>query len=154
MEADFENRSRTGSSPTFWMGRPGCGEVCRRAQRFHRRAALVQSSAVCAGRIAVARISLCWILPAGHPSNGEKFYLYKDRTETPDVMTVHDRCTCLPGNRWILYDPYPDTDRRQLPLGHFLSPMPYPAEWRCDPHPRYSPDGRQMYLIDIGDLRA
>lgn len=97
----------------------------------------------------------------------------------PEVMTVNGHCTYLPGNRWILNDPYPDKermqhpylydtkDRRRLPLGHFLSPMPYQGEWRCDPHPRYRPDGRkvvidsthagngrQMYLIDIVDLRA
>ena len=125
------------------MGTPGSGEVCRRAQRFHRRAALVQSSAVFAGRIAIARISLCWVLPAGHLSHGEKFYLYKDRTEevevevvAPDMMTVNGHCPYQPGNRWILSDTYPDKDRRRLPLGHFLSPMPNQGEWRCDLHPR------------------
>jgi hypothetical protein len=122
---------------------------------------------------------LAW---AGHPSHGEKFYLYKDRTEQvevvgPDVMTVNGHCTYLPGGRWILNDTYPDKERLQhpylfdtntgtrVPLGHFLSPMAYQGEWRCDLHPRSSPDGRkvvidsthagngrQLYLIDAGGL--
>jgi hypothetical protein len=56
------------------------------------------------------------------------------------------------------------TDRR-IDLGQFLSPPGYTGEWRCDLHPRFSPDGkkvvidsthegngRQMYLIDIKDV--
>lgn len=122
---------------------------------------------------------LAW---AWHPSRGEKFYLYRDRTElvevvAPDVMTVNGHCTYLPGNRWILNDTYPDRERlqhpyvydtqtaRRVPLGHFHSPPEYTGEWRCDNHPRFSPDGtkvaidsphggngRQLYLIDIGEI--
>jgi hypothetical protein len=53
----------------------------------------------------------------------------------------------------------------QIDLGQFLSPPQYTGEWRCDLHPRFSPDGkkviidsthewigRQMYLIDIKDV--
>lgn len=115
---------------------------------------------------------------AWHPSHGEKFYLYKDRTEevevvAKDVMTVNGHVSYLPGNKWILNDTYPDKDRLQhpylyqvesgtrLPLGHFRSPPEYAGEWRCDTHPRFSRDGklvcidsphapgRQMYLIDV-----
>ena len=118
---------------------------------------------------------LAW---AWHPSHGNKFYLYEDRTENvvpvgPDVMTVNGHCSYLPGNRWVLNDTYPDKARlqhpylyhlesgRRRPLGHFHSPKEYAGEWRCDLHPRYSPDGkkvvidsahgghgRQLYLID------
>jgi hypothetical protein len=123
---------------------------------------------------------LAW---AWHPSRGNKFYLYEDRTQNvevvaPDVMAVNGHCTYLPGNRWILNDTYPDKQRNQnpylydtktaarIPLGHFPSPPDYKGEWRCDLHPRFSPDGtkvvidaphapgRQMYLIDIGGLTA
>jgi Tol biopolymer transport system component len=51
---------------------------------------------------------------------------------------------------------------RRVPLGSFHSPKEYAGEWRCDTHPRFSPDGnwvtidsphggdgRQVYLIDI-----
>lgn len=79
---------------------------------------------------------------------------------------------------WIVTDTYPQGSgriqhvylfhvptRRMLPLGHFPSPAGYDGEWRCDTHPRISPDGtkvvfdsphggtgRQMYLIDIAAI--
>lgn len=119
---------------------------------------------------------LAW---AWHPSHGDKFYLYEDRTDrvevvAPDVMTENGHCTYLPGGRMVLNDTYPDRRREQhpylydtgtgakLPLGHFRSPPEYAGEWRCDTHPRFSPDGRsvvidsphggqgrQLYLIDL-----
>jgi hypothetical protein len=122
---------------------------------------------------------LAW---ARHPSHGDKFYLYQDRSDQvevvgPEVMTVNGHCTYLPGNRWILNDTYPDRDRLQhpylyevqtgkrVPLGHFRSDPEYMGEWRCDLHPRFSPDsrkvvidsthagqGRQLYLIDISAI--
>ncbi|BDC50439.1 hypothetical protein F183_A27550 [Bryobacterales bacterium F-183] len=121
---------------------------------------------------------------AWHPSHGDKFYLYRDRTEQVDVigkdtMTVNGHLSYLPGRRshWILNDTYPDKERMQNPflfdtrdgrkiaLGRFLAPPEYTGEWRCDTHPRISPDGntviidsahggngRQMYAIDIAAL--
>ncbi len=118
---------------------------------------------------------------ARHPSHGDKFYVYEDLSDKvevigPDVMTVNGHNTYLPGWRWVLNDTYPDKDRLQhpylydsvtgarRPLAHFLSPKEYTGEWRCDTHPRSSPDGklvsvdsphnggRQMHLIDIGDM--
>lgn len=119
---------------------------------------------------------------AWHPSHGEKFYLFHDKTERvevvgPEVMTVNGHCSYLPGNRWILNDTYPDRERyqqvylyevatgRRLELGSFYAPPEYTGEWRCDTHPRFSPDGkkvtidsphggngRQIYLIDISGL--
>jgi Tol biopolymer transport system component len=95
----------------------------------------------------------------------------------PDVMTVNGHCTYLPGNKWILNDTYPDKQRNQnpylynvasgvrYPLGHFQLAREYGGEWRCDTHPRFSPDGkkvvidsphggngRQMHLIDISGI--
>ncbi len=123
---------------------------------------------------------LAW---AYHPSHGERFYLFEDRTErvevvAPEVMPVNGHCTYLPGNRWILNDTYPDKQGEQHPylyrvatgrryaLGHFRVPVTqYRGEWRCDTHPRFSPDGkkvvidsvhggegRQLYLIDISGI--
>ncbi len=123
---------------------------------------------------------LAW---AGHPSHGDKFYLFRDKTSqvevvAPDLMPLNGHCTYLPGNRWILNDTYPDRNRLQhvylydtvskvrRPLGDFHSPAEYTGEWRCDTHPRFSPDGkkvvidsahnggRQLYLLDIGDLTS
>jgi Tol biopolymer transport system component len=94
-------------------------------------------------------------------------------------MTENGHNTYLPrrNNEWILNDTYPDKQRlqhpylyhiptnRRIPLGHFHSPKEYVGEWRCDTHPRYSPDGtkvvidstheglgRQMYLIDVSSI--
>ena len=54
---------------------------------------------------------------------------------------------------------------KQYWLGHFHSPQEYSGEWRCDTHPRFSPDGklvcidgvhgdngRQLYLINISEI--
>ncbi|MHC4171026.1 MAG: TolB-like translocation protein, partial [Planctomycetota bacterium] len=122
---------------------------------------------------------LAW---AWHPSHGNAFYLYKDRTAEVEVvgkgvMTKNGHCTYLPGNKWILNDTYPDRKREQnvylyntatgktVSLGKFHLPTKYTGEWRCDTHPRSSPDGRtvvidsphggngrQMYLIDISEI--
>ena len=124
---------------------------------------------------------LAW---AWHPSHGRKFYLFRDKTTQvepvgPDVMTTDGHCSYLPGGRFILNDTYPDKQRnqnvylfeiatgRRIPLGSFHSPKEYTGEWRCDTHPRYSPDGkkvaidsphggngRQIYLIDISGIVA
>lgn len=76
---------------------------------------------------------------------------------------------------WVVTDTYPQGDERQqevylyhipsgrkISLGRFHSPVGYKGEWRCDTHPRVSPDGkkvvidsahggegRQMYLVDV-----
>jgi hypothetical protein len=122
---------------------------------------------------------LAW---AWHPSYGDKFYVFEDRTDKAQVvglnaMTEDGHCSYLPDKRWVLCDTYPDKERRQnpylynvaagkrYPLGHFYSSREYTGEWRCDNHPRFSPDGRkvvidsphggngrQMYLIDISQM--
>lgn len=122
---------------------------------------------------------VAWTRPAGRPGG---FWIFRDRSADVEaigraVMTSNGHLTYLPGTKWILNDTYPDSSRNQhpylyhvqdgkkVPLGHFHSPREYSGEWRCDTHPRFSPDGRkvvidsphggkgrQMYLIDIGDI--
>jgi hypothetical protein len=97
----------------------------------------------------------------------------------PKVMTSNGHNTYVPGtgNSWVLNDTYPDRQRlqhpflyhvpsgRRIPLAHLWSPPEYRGEWRCDLHPCASRDGkqvvldsthgghgRQVYLIEIGDL--
>jgi len=126
-----------------------------------------------------AKHILAW---AWHPSAGNAFYLYEDCTRNMEVvgkgvMTSNGHCSYLPGNKRILNDTYPDKQRKQhvylfnvqsgkkVPLGAFYSPPEYKGEWRCDTHPRFSPDGRsividsphggagrQMHLIDISAI--
>lgn len=117
-------------------------------------------------------------------SDGDAFYLYEDRqggkveVVGKDVMPDNGHCTYLPGNEWILNDTYPQGKERnqnpylyhvatgrRIPLGHFPQPKEYRGEWRCDTHPRFSPDGklvcidsphtgegRQLHLIDISGI--
>jgi hypothetical protein len=119
-----------------------------------------------------------------HESHGAAFYLFEDKTGGKvevvgkEAMAVNGHCTYLPGNEWILNDTYPQgprrlqrpylyhvASRRKVPLGDFHLPPQYRGQWRCDTHPRFSPDGRsvvidspheghgrQLYLIDISRI--
>lgn len=95
------------------------------------------------------------------------------------VLDPSGHLSYLPGNDWILNDTYPKgAERMQTPhvyhvatgrrldLGHFHLPKIYTGEWRVDTHPRFSPNGRyvcidapqegqgrQLHLIDIGELQ-
>ncbi|MCB0127628.1 MAG: hypothetical protein KDE58_35435, partial [Caldilineaceae bacterium] len=120
-----------------------------------------------------------------HPSHEWAFYLYRDQemdgSEEPevvgkDVMTLNGHCTYLPGNEWILNDCYGGQTAgrmqelylyhvptgQRIELGAYHTPAGYDGEWRCDLHPRFSPDGRlvtidsphggngrQIYLVRI-----
>ncbi len=124
---------------------------------------------------------LAWTRPEGH-SDG--FFLFEDRENGSvqqigaGAMTVNGHCSYLPGNQWILNDTYPQgkerlqnpylyhvASGRKVSLGHFHLPPQYRGEWRCDTHPRCSPDGRsvvidsphtdqgrQLFLIDISGI--
>jgi hypothetical protein len=100
-----------------------------------------------------------------HPSAGDRFYVFKDKTREVEVvgrnaMTENGHNTFLPetANQWVLNDTYPDAQRlqhpylyhiptnRRLPLGHFHSPPEYKNEWRCDTHPCASRDGKYVVI--------
>ncbi len=119
-----------------------------------------------------------------HPEQGNCFCVIEDAVDGDvqpigrEVMPADGHCTYLPGNDWIVNDTYPQgPERRQtvylyevatgrrVDLGSFASPDPYRGEWRCDTHPRHSPDGRllcidsphtgagrQMHLLDISSI--
>ncbi|MDE0079431.1 MAG: hypothetical protein OXO50_18065 [Caldilineaceae bacterium] len=122
---------------------------------------------------------LAW---ARHPSHGDAFYIYRDNTQDVEVigkgvMKLNGHCTYLADTNWILNDTYPvprGEDRVQelylynvesgerTELSEYASYPEYTGEWRCDLHPRSSPDGRlitvdsvhggdgrQIYLMDI-----
>jgi hypothetical protein len=116
------------------------------------------------------------------------FSIYKDRVGKVDeigkgiIPSSGGHVSYLPGNEWLVGDTYADEKRYQhlylyhieskknVQLGSFNTPVEYTGsrvqnaddEWRCDLHPRQSPDGkyitidsvhggngRQIYLIDI-----
>ena len=75
------------------------------------------------------------------------------------MMTVNGHCTYLPGNTLdperhlsghgsAMQNPYlyDVATGKRSPLGHFRSPPEYTGEWRCDTHPRFSPDGRKVVI--------
>jgi len=95
-----------------------------------------------------------------------------------EQMPLNGHCTYLPNRDWILNDTYPQGEERlqslylyhvpsdrRVDLGAFHAPPAYTGPLRCDLHPRCSPDGRQividsahggngrqMYLVDIGEV--
>jgi hypothetical protein len=111
------------------------------------------------------------------------FYILKDQTTAFErigkgAMTRNGHQSFLPvgtGKEWLVCDNYAGRENRlqtpylyhiptdkKIELGDFFSPPEYGGEWRCDLHPRFSPDGnficidsphggngRQLYLIDI-----
>ncbi len=102
---------------------------------------------------------------AFHPSHGDRFYLFKDKTDHVEVvgkdkMPRNGHNTYLPhtNHEWVLNDTYPDEKRLQNPylyhiptdrrvsLGLFYSPAFYTGEWRCDTHPRASNSGRLVCI--------
>lgn len=100
---------------------------------------------------------------AWHPSHGDRFYLFEDKTGRvevvgPDAMPANGHNTYLPNtnNEWVLNDTYPQGKQRlqspylyhiptnrRLPIGSFPAPPAYTGEWRCDTHPSPSRSGRQ-----------
>ncbi len=98
------------------------------------------------------------------------FYLFKDDGSDmaiqigEGIMARNGHNTYLPGNEWILNDTYPDEDRMQhvylyhvptgkrIPIGDFYLDPSYQGEWRCDTHPRFSPDGKKVVIdCPVGD---
>ena len=127
---------------------------------------------------------LAW---ARHPSHEDAFYVFQDGTQEVEVigkgvMKVDGHCTYLADTNWILIDTYPvprgDGKVQELylynvesgqrhELGEFGAAPEYAGEWRCDLHPRSSPDGRlitidsahggngrQIHLMDISAQQA
>jgi hypothetical protein len=116
---------------------------------------------------------------ADRPPAGPGFYVLQDGAGSAHrvgegAMEQNGHCSFLAGGEWIVNDTYPDPDRlqhlylyhvpthRRIELGAFHTPDEYRDEWRCDLHPRSSPDGRsividsahaghgrQLYLLDV-----
>lgn len=114
---------------------------------------------------------------------GDKYILFKDKSEEfkvigDGVLDIYGdgHPSYSPDKRWIITDTYPDKGRMRylmlydtlkngvMILGKFFSPWKYDGYYRCDLHPRWSPDGtkisidsthegfRYSYIIDISEI--
>lgn len=113
---------------------------------------------------------------------GDRYFLFKDKTPEFEIigdgLLVEDgHCSLSPGGEWILTDTYPDKkdEKRSLLLyhrgrnelvvpGRFYGPFPKDKACRCDLHPRWSRDGRnvcfdsvhegarRMYVADVSSV--
>jgi hypothetical protein len=121
---------------------------------------------------------LAW---AHQPGRGDHYYLFTDRSDEVEIVGEHafptdGHCSYSPDGQWILTDTYPDrehkrtlilyhpADDRRIDLGQFYAPPELPGEVRCDLHPRWSRDGRQvcfdsahegdrqMYVVDVSAI--
>jgi hypothetical protein len=93
-----------------------------------------------------------------------------------DVLTRDGHCSFTRDGTWLLTDTGPDeknlqtlllwnvVEERKVILGRFKSPPPFRGETRCDLHPRWSRDERQVcfdsihegtrqvYVIDVSSI--
>jgi hypothetical protein len=127
------------------------------------------------------RTVLAW---ARRHTIGDRYYLFTDKTPEVEtvgdsILTVDGHCSYSPNRRWILTDTYPDkegfrtlllfdpTNERRIDIGRFHGPTPPDGEIRCDLHPRWSRDGkqvcidsihenghRQVYVLDVSAITA
>jgi hypothetical protein len=114
-------------------------------------------------------------------AEGAHHYRINDRTGAyeilyPEELDRNGHMSFAWDGRWMLSDTSPDEDslrdvylwdmeeEQKITLGRFLSPEPFRGEIRCDPHPRWSRDGRQIcfdsvhegsrqvYVIDVSEV--
>ena len=79
----------------------------------------------------------------------------------PEQLDRNGHMSFAWGGRWMLTDTGPDKsslrdvylwdfqEERKVMLGSFFSPEPFRGEIRCDPHPRWSRDQRQICFDSI-----
>ncbi len=111
---------------------------------------------------------------------GDRYFLFKDRTGEYDIIgdgildTYGDgHPSTSPDKKWLVTDTYPNKARirelilfnletkEKIVIGKFFAPCKYDGYYRCDLHPRWSPDGtkisidsthegfRNSYIIDV-----
>jgi hypothetical protein len=110
-----------------------------------------------------ARQILAW---ARRREVGDRFFLFTDQSGEFEVvgegvLTTDGHCSYSPDGKWILTDTYPDQEHmrrlmlyrpdqnRRVDLGGFFSPPELQGPIRCDLHPRWSRDGRQVCIDSV-----
>lgn len=113
---------------------------------------------------------------------GDKYFLFPDRAQAEPqvvgegVLTVDGHCSYSPDGKWILTDTYPNREgnkelmlwsverEERIELATVFGPIGSDVDIRCDLHPRWSRDGkqicldsihegtRQMYLADVREI--
>jgi hypothetical protein len=101
----------------------------------------------------------------------DAFHLFTDQTRevsaiAPDQLDSDGHCSYSPDRRWILNDTYPDPadgcrrlmlirvdDFYIIDIGRYYGPLPQQVENRCDLHPRWSRDGRQICIDSVHEGR-
>jgi len=112
---------------------------------------------------------------------GDYYFLFTDQSHEveivgKDVLTQDGHCSYRPDGKWLLTDTYPDEegkrtlilfrpeDGQRFDVGRFYAIPEITGEIRCDLHPRWSRDGRQVcfdsvhegsrqiYVVDVGDI--
>ncbi|NLW86676.1 MAG: hypothetical protein GXY38_07355 [Planctomycetes bacterium] len=93
---------------------------------------------------------------------GDRYFLFTDRSQdyqiiADGVLMEDGHCSYSPRNKdWFLTDTYPDANgnralilynlprKQPVTIGKFYGAFTSAIECRCDFHPRWSPDGRQI----------
>jgi Tol biopolymer transport system component len=98
--------------------------------------------------------------------NGDKYYKINIQSGEREIFgdrvinSYGDGHPSVHGSR-ILFDTYPDRSRMKSlfiydsqndvldKAGEFFEPMSYAGECRCDLHPRFSPDGKKVFIDSV-----
>ncbi len=98
---------------------------------------------------------------------GDRYFVFTDPTGEAEVLadgvlTEDGHCSYSPDRRWLLTDTYPGKDgkralilydlaaERRIDVGRFYAmPDVVAGEIRCDLHPRWSRDGRQLCFDSV-----
>ena len=99
---------------------------------------------------------------------GDKYFLFRDKSE--DFKIIGNGVLDIygdghphvhPNKEWIITDTYPDKARirelllynlktnKLLVVGAFFAPLKYDEAYRCDLHPRWSPDGSKISIDSV-----
>lgn len=113
--------------------------------------------------------------------SGKHYYFFEDKTANVDVvgdglLNEDGHPSYSPDGRWFITDTYPDRERvrtlilfdvvnsKRIDIGRFHAPFKFDALTRCDLHPRWSPDGkevcfdsahegrRRIYTLDVSSI--